>query len=87
MTVNLQANTRALTLGSSVTGPVSLKLIPPAGAPAPVGFPSSVTMTNGKVSFQTSLATAGYYRIEASGPGSSEAWTTVDVGVTPDTAP
>jgi len=87
MTVNLQANTRALTVDAGVTGPVSLKLIPPAGALAPSGFPSSVTMTNGKVSFQTSLATAGYYRIEASGSGSSEGWTTVDVGVTPDTAP
>jgi phospholipase C len=87
LTVNLQANTHALTLDSSASGPVSLKLIAPSGVAAPSGFPSSVTMSGGQVSFKTSFSTAGYYRIEATGPNDSEGWTTVDVGVTPNTAP
>jgi phospholipase C len=87
LTVNLQANTHALTLDSSASGPVSLTVIPPAGVSAPSGFPASVTMTGGKVSFQSSFAAAGYYRIEATGPNGSQGWTTVDVGVTPNTTP
>ena len=34
-----------------------------------------------------SFPTAGYYRITASGPNGSKGWVTVDVGVTPSTAP
>ena len=34
-----------------------------------------------------SFPAAGYYRIAAHGPGGSEGWVTVDVGVTPDTVP
>jgi phospholipase C len=66
---------------------VSLTVIPPAGVSAPSGFPASVTMTGGKVSFQSSFSVAGYYRIEATGPNGSQGWTTVDVGVTPNTTP
>jgi phospholipase C len=87
LTVNLQANTPALTLDSSASGPVSLTLIPPAGVSAPSGFPATVTMTGGKVSFTTSFSKAGYYRIEATGPDGSIGFTTVDVGVNPDTLP
>jgi phospholipase C len=87
LTVNLQANTPALTLDSAASGPVSLKLFTPAGVSAPSGFPTTVTMTGGKVSFTTSFSTAGYYRIEAEGPDDSLGFTTVDVGVTPNTLP
>jgi len=38
-------------------------------------------------SVAVSFPAAGYYRIAASGPGGSKGWVTVDVGVTPDTAP
>lgn len=86
-TVSLQANTTDLTLDSSASGPVSLTVIPPSGGSVPSGFPSSVTMAGGTVSFQTSFATAGYYRIEATGPNNSQGWTTVDVGVSPNTLP
>jgi len=41
-------------------------------------------MTGGQVSFKTSFAKTGYYRIEATGPNGSDGWTTVDVGVTPN---
>jgi hypothetical protein len=44
-------------------------------------------MTRGTFSFRTSFKIAGYYRIMASGPHDSKGWTTVDVGVSPDTAP
>ena len=87
LTVNLQVNTPALTLDSSASGPVSLKLIPPAGVSAPSGFPATVTVSGGKASFTTSLPKAGHYRIEANGPDGSLGFTTVDVGVNPDTLP
>jgi phospholipase C len=87
LTVNLQANTDALVLDSRATGTVSLTVTPPPGVSAPSGFPSKVRMTGGRVSFQTSFKTAGYYRIKATGPDGSEGWTTVDVGVDPNTAP
>jgi phospholipase C len=87
LTVNLQANTDALTLDPDASGTVSLTVIPPSGVSVPSGFPSTVTMTNGTVSFKTSFKTSGYYRIEATGPDDSKGWTTVDVGVTPNTLP
>ncbi|HUC23596.1 MAG TPA: hypothetical protein VMA73_12885 [Streptosporangiaceae bacterium] len=87
LTVNLQVNTPGLTLDASASGSVALKLIPPAGAAAPSGFPATVTISGGKASFTTSLPKAGYYRIEANGPDGSLGFTTVDVGVNPDTLP
>lgn len=86
-TVSLQANDTDLALDSSVSGPVSLTVIPPAGVSVPSSFPAGVTMTGGTVSFAASFSTAGYYRIEATGPGNSQGWTTVDVGVNPNTLP
>ncbi len=87
ISVNLQANTPALTLDPTISGPVTLKVTPPKGVAVPAGFPTSVTMQGGKVSFTASFSQAGYYRIQAVGAGGSEGWTTVDVGVTPDTIP
>jgi phospholipase C len=87
LTVNLQVNTPALTLDSSASGLASLKLIPPAGVSAPSGFPATVTLNGGKASFTTSFSTVGYYRIEAYGPHDSLGFTTVDVGVNPNTLP
>ena len=87
LTVNLQVNTPALTPDSSTSGSVSLKQIPPAGVPAPAGFPATMTISGGKASFTTSFSQAGYYRIEATGPDGSLGFTTVDVGVNPNTLP
>jgi phospholipase C len=87
LTVNLQVNTPALTLDSSASGPVSLKLIPPAGVPAPSGFPATVTISGGKASFTMTFSTAGYYRIEANGADGILGFTTVDVGVNANTLP
>jgi hypothetical protein len=39
------------------------------------------------VNFTVKFPAAGYYRIEAQGPDGSVGWVTVDVGVSPDTAP
>jgi phospholipase C len=85
LTVNLLVNTPALTLDSSASGSVSLKLIPPAGVSAPSGFPATVTISGGMASFTTSFSKAGYYRIEAKGPDGSVGFTTVDVGVNANT--
>lgn len=87
LTVNLQANTNALTLDQNATGPVSLTVTPPPGASVPSNFPSTVTMTGGKVSLTTSFPSSGYYRVQATGPDGSAGWTTVDVSVSPNTAP
>jgi hypothetical protein len=85
--VNLQANSNALTRDWAASGEVSLTVIPPPGVRVPRRFPSAVRMTRGAVSFRTSFKTSGYYRIEATGPHHSKGWTTVDVNVSPSTAP
>ena len=87
LTINLEAETGGLTLDSSVSGPVDLTVTPPPGTAAPAGFPTSVALAGGRGSFQVTFKTAGYYRIAATGPGGSLGWVTVDVGVTPNTAP
>jgi phospholipase C len=87
LTINLEAETGGLSLDSSVTGPVSLTVTPPAGVPVPTGFPSSATLAGGQASISVTFPTAGYYRIAAAGPDGSQGWVTVDVGVTPNTAP
>ncbi len=87
VTINLDAETGGLTLDSSVSGTVSLGLTPPPGVPAPASFPRVVVMAGGQADITVSFPTASYYRIAASGPGGSRGWLTVDVGVTPDTAP
>jgi phospholipase C len=53
----------------------------------PSNFPASVTLAGGQASFTVGFPTAGYYRIAAAGPNGSVGWVTVDVGVTPNTAP
>jgi len=87
LTVNLQANNSALIQDTNASGPVSLTVTPPAGVSVPSNFPSTVTMTGGAVSFKVSFPTSGYYRIEATGPDDSKGFTTVDVGVSANTAP
>jgi phospholipase C len=87
LTINLEAETGGLSLDSSVAGPVSLTVTPPAGVPVPAGFPSSATLAGGQATISVKFPAAGYYRIAATGPGGSAGWVTVDVGVTPDTAP
>lgn len=87
LTVNLAAEGGGLNLDPTASGPVTLTLTPPAGVAAPAGFPSSVTLTGGRGSFTVKFPKAGYYRIAATGPGGSVGWTTVDVGVTPNTTP
>ena len=87
LTVNLEAETGGLSLDSSVNGPVALTLTPPPGVSVPSSFPSTQTLASGQVTFNVTFPVAGYYRIEASGPNGSKGWVTVDVGVTPATAP
>jgi len=87
LSINLEAETGGLVLDSAVNGPVTLKLSPPPGASAPSSFPSSVQLADGQATITVSFPSAGYWRIAASGPGGSQGWVTVDVGVTPDTAP
>ena len=87
VTINLAAETGGLVLDSAVNGPVALTLTPPPGVTAPPSFPASVSLAGGQASISVSFPSAGYWRIGASGPGGSKGWITVDVGVTPDTAP
>ena len=87
MTINLEAETGGLVADSSDNGTVSLTLTPPSGVSVPASFPSSVGLVDGQADIMVSFPAAGYYRIAAHGPGGSEGWVTVDVGVTPDTVP
>ena len=75
------------TTSSAVSGPAQLTLIPPHGVAVPPGFPRLVRLSHGLAHFTVRFRTRGYYRIAASGPRGSKGWVTVDVGVTPDTAP
>jgi phospholipase C len=53
----------------------------------PSSFPTTETLASGQVTFSVKFPSAGYWRIEAQGPNGSVGWVTVDVAVTPDTAP
>ena len=86
-TINLEAESGGLTLDPSVSGTVRLALTPPPGVAVPASFPASVTLAGGQADLTLSFPAAGYYRIAATGPGGSQGWLTLDVGVTPDTAP
>jgi hypothetical protein len=44
-------------------------------------------LASGQATVTVKFPSAGYYRIAAAGPGGSQGWVAVDVGVTPDTAP
>jgi len=87
VTINLEAETDGLVLDSTVNGSVALTLAPPPGAAVPSSFPPSVLLAGGQATMTVSFPSAGYWRIAASGPAGSLGWVTVDVGVTPDTAP
>jgi phospholipase C len=87
LTINLEAETGGLVLDSTVSGSVALTVTPPPGVAVPSSFPSSVQLAGGQANVTVSFPSAGYWRIAARGPGGSEGWVTVDVGVTPDTAP
>lgn len=87
LTINLEAETGGLSLDPSVSGPVQLTLTPPPGVSVPSSFPTTATLTGGQATITVKFAKAGYYRIQASGPNGSAGWVTVDVGVTPNTAP
>jgi len=83
--INLEAETGGLALDTTVNGPVTLTITPPAGVAVPASFPGSATLAGGQANISVKFAAAGYYRIEAKGPGGSAGWVTVDVGVNPDT--
>jgi phospholipase C len=87
VTINLDAETGGLVLDPTATGAVALKLAPPPGAAVPSSFPASVTLSGGQATITVSFPSAGYWRIAAAGPAGSQGWVTVDVGVTPNTAP
>lgn len=86
LTVDLAAEGGGLDVDPNASGPVTLTLTPPAGVGAPSGFPGTVTLTAGRGSFTVKFPKAGYYRIAASAPG-AQGWTTIDVGVNPNTVP
>lgn len=87
VTIILEAESGGLVLDSAVNGSLTLTLTPPPGVTAPSSFPASALLAGGQASITVSFPSAGYWRIGASGPGGSKGWVTVDVGVTPDTAP
>jgi phospholipase C len=87
VSIYLEAETGGLVLDPALSGTVDLTLTPPPGVSVPGSFPKTVTMAGGTATLSVSFPSAGYYRIYASGPSGSEGWVTVDVGVTPDTAP
>ncbi|HYZ54723.1 MAG TPA: alkaline phosphatase family protein [Streptosporangiaceae bacterium] len=87
LTINLEAETAGLSLDPAANGTVNLTVTPPPGVTVPTGFPSSATLAGGQANITVTFPTAGYYRIAATGPGGSKGWVTVDVGVTPNTAP
>ena len=87
LTIKLETETGGLSLDSTVNGSVRLTVAPPPGVPVPSSFPASATLVNGQASITAKFPTAGYYRIGAQGPDGSVGWVTVDVGVTPSTAP
>ncbi|HSZ41769.1 MAG TPA: alkaline phosphatase family protein [Trebonia sp.] len=87
LTINLEAETGGLSLDDTVNGPVNLTLTPPSGVSVPSSFPATETLVNGQATFSVKFPAAGYYRIEAKGPNGTVGWVTVDVGVTPNTAP
>jgi hypothetical protein len=70
-----------------VTGTVNLTVASPSGVSIPANIPTSVTLTGGQGSFAVKFPTAGFYRIEATGPNGSAGWAAVDVGVNANTAP
>ena len=85
--ITLMSETGGLSLDSAVNGSVALSVTPPSGVAAPSSFPTTATLVNGEATVTASFPVAGYYRIEAKGPNGSVGWVTVDVGVTPNTAP
>ena len=87
VTIYLEAETGGLALDRALGGTVNLTLTPPPGVAVPSSFPKTVTMAEGLATISASFPSADYYRISASGPSGSQGWVTVDVGVTPDTAP
>ncbi len=86
VTIDLAAETGGLVVDASAHGTVKLTLTPPAGVEVP-SFPASAALSNGQGTITVTFPGTGYYRITASGPDGSQGWLTVDVGVTPDTAP
>ena len=87
MPVYLLAETGGLVPDSAVSGWVHLTVTPPPGVAVPRGFPRLARLRGGLAYLSARFRTAGYYRITARGPRGSEGWATVDVGVTPATAP
>jgi phospholipase C len=85
--IYLMAETGGLEIDTAVSGHVRLTVIPPRGVARPRGFPGVVRLSHGLAYLTARFRMAGYYRIVASGPDGSKGWVTVDVGVTPDTAP
>jgi phospholipase C len=82
-TVNVLATDPALDRDTGLTGPVTLTVASPPGAPEPSGLPGTVNMAAGAASVTVVFPTPGYYRLTASGPSGSLGWVTIGAGVTP----
>jgi phospholipase C len=83
LSVNLQANTPGLALDPALNGQVSIEDVGPQGARTPQLGP--VALRQGRATFNIVFPDPGYYRLRASGPDGSQGWTTIDVGVSPET--
>ena len=84
ITVNMLANDAGLDQDTSLSEQVNLTVTGPSGAPAAT-MPSTVQVSGGAASFTAKFPTAGYWRVEASGPDGSLGWVTFAVGTNANT--
>lgn len=85
VTINLEQNGPGLSIDPKATGHLSFAVTPPAGSRVPKNLGSGAELVGGRARLTITFPDAGYYRIEASGPGASRGWLTVGVGVNADT--
>ena len=77
--IYLDAETAGLSLSASMSGPLSLTVLPPKGVRLGAGFTKRTALVAGRAMIRVRFPAPGYYRIEASGPDASVGWTTVVV--------
>jgi len=84
--IQVQAKNAGLSDVTSLSGPLSVTVVPPAGVPAP-SVPAGLDLTDGQASFTMTFPVAGYYRLLLRGPDGSLGWVTIDNGVGNDSTP
>ncbi len=83
--VTMEAKSVGLVDAASLSGPVSISVVPPAGVVEPAVQP--VDLVDGSASFSLTFPAAGYYRVLLNGPSGSVGWATFDVAVNDQSAP